>query len=52
MALHKEDKPAAFLGLIGGVVLLLGMVYGMVLLTNAKFADHAAPAAEAGHTGH
>lgn len=44
------DKAAAFKGLIVTAVLLLVMAYSIVLLTNRKFAGHAAegaaPAAE------
>jgi hypothetical protein len=52
MSLHKGDKSAAFVGLIGGAITILLLVYGMVLLTNASFEGHegAAPAAE--HDGH
>lgn len=44
------DKRAAFLGLIGGVVVIFALMYGMVLWTNAQFAGHEGgerPAAEA-----
>jgi hypothetical protein len=44
------DKAAAFKGLIVTTVLLVIMAYGIVLLTNRKFAGHgaesAAPAAQ------
>jgi hypothetical protein len=47
------DKQAAFVGLIGGLVLIGALVYGMVLWTNAQFAGHAAsgerPAATSTH---
>ena len=54
MALHKEDKKAAFTGLIAGAILVLVMVVGIVKWTNGKFAGHAAeggeaPAAQSGH---
>lgn len=44
---HKADARAAFLGLIIGAIVLLGIVYGIVRLTNAKFdRGHAAPSAQ------
>ena len=50
MALYKEDKPSAFIGLIAGAIALLILVFGMVQITNAKFEGHqASPGAEAGH---
>jgi hypothetical protein len=51
MSLCKGDKSAAFVGLIGGAITILLLVYGMVLLTNASFEGHeaAAPAAEHGN---
>jgi hypothetical protein len=42
----SSDKAAAFKGLVVTTVLLAVMAYGIVLLTNRKFADHA-PAAGA-----
>ena len=48
MSLHKEDKAAAFTGLIGGAVLVFVMCYAMVLWTASRFEGHApagAPAA-------
>jgi hypothetical protein len=43
---HKGDARAAFMGLIFGAIVLLGLMYGIVRLTNAKYAGHgAAPAA-------
>ena len=50
MATHSHhapgsDKAPAFIGLIGGVIVLGAFMYGIVLWTNAKFAGHAAPAA-------
>jgi hypothetical protein len=44
---HKADARAAFLGLILGAIALLGIMYTIVRLTNAKYAGHgeAAPAA-------
>ena len=47
---HGSDKGAAFVGLFGGVILLLAVVYGIVQWTNAKYAGHEGgeqPAAEA-----
>jgi hypothetical protein len=48
---HGSDKGAAFVGLFGGAILLLAVVYGIVQWTNAKYAGHAEggerPAAEA-----
>lgn len=44
MALFKEDKPAAFVGLVGGALLVLVMVLGVVRWTNAKFEGHGAAA--------
>jgi len=50
---HGSDKGAAFVGLFGGLILLLGIVYGIVQWTNAKYAGHgeggAAAAAETKH---
>ena len=42
---HRADARAAFMGLIFGAIALLIIVYGIVQLTNRKFAGHAAPAA-------
>ena len=46
---HKADAKAAFMGLIGGAIVLLIVMYTIVQLTNKKFAGHAeaAPAAAA-----
>ena len=50
MALYREDKSAGFIGLIGGGLLVLALLYGIVQWTNAKFAGHGArPAAGATH---
>ena len=50
MALYKEDKKAAYMGLIAGAIALLIVVYGMVQITNRKFASHqSAPGVETGH---
>ncbi|HEU4996266.1 MAG TPA: hypothetical protein VFT29_15725 [Gemmatimonadaceae bacterium] len=38
---HKADARAAFLGLILGAIVLLGIMYTIVRLTNAKYAGHA-----------
>jgi hypothetical protein len=43
---HKADARAAFMGLVIGAIALLGIVYSIVHLTNAKYANHSAPAAE------
>ena len=48
MALYREDKPAAFVGLIGGALLVLAMCYAIVQWTNAKFEGHKAGAPAAG----
>lgn len=37
---HKADARAAFLGLILGAIVLLGAMYTIVRLTNAKYAGH------------
>jgi hypothetical protein len=42
---HKGDARAAFLGLILGVIVLFGLMYTIVRLTNAKYSSHAEPAA-------
>ena len=42
---HKSDARAAFMGLIIGALVLLGMVYTIVRLTNAKYASHSEAAA-------
>ncbi|HEU4628534.1 MAG TPA: hypothetical protein VFS08_02280 [Gemmatimonadaceae bacterium] len=51
MSLYKEDKPAAFTGLIAGAVLVLAMVLVIVHFTNLKFAGHegSEPAAQTTH---
>jgi hypothetical protein len=38
---HKADARAAFLGLLLGALVLLGIIYTIVRLTNAKYANHA-----------
>jgi len=43
---HATDTKAAFLGLIVGAIVLLGIVYGIVRMTNAKY-SHERPAAAA-----
>jgi len=45
---HKADARAAFMGLILGAIVLLGVMYTIVRLTNAKYAGHA-PATSAQH---
>jgi hypothetical protein len=49
MALYKEDKRAAFVGLVVTTLALVAVAWGIVLATNAKFAGHekAAPGAPA-----
>jgi hypothetical protein len=43
---RKADARAAFLGLILGAIVLLGIIYTIVRLTNASYAGHSeAPAA-------
>ena len=43
---HKADARAAFMGLILGAIVLLGILYTIVRLTNASYAGHSeAPAA-------
>jgi len=37
---HKADARAAFLGLILGAIVLLGVLYTIVRLTNARYASH------------
>ena len=49
-----SDKVPAFLGLIGGAIVLGALMYGIVLWANAQFAGHGAasttaPAAQTGH---
>ena len=45
---HPEDRGAAFTGLIVGVVALCILCFGIVKLTNARFASHEKPTADAG----
>jgi hypothetical protein len=47
---YKADARAAYMGFIGGVIVLLVICYAIVLLTNKKFEGHAAPAASAAPT--
>jgi len=42
---HKGDARAAFMGLIFGVIVLFGIMYTIVRLTNAKYAGHSEAAA-------
>jgi hypothetical protein len=42
---HKADARAAFMGLIIGAIVLLGIMYAIVRLTNAKYAGHSPAAA-------
>jgi hypothetical protein len=44
---HPEDRRAAFTGLIIGVVALIVLVVSIVKVTNARFASHEKPAADA-----
>jgi hypothetical protein len=37
---HKADARAAFLGLILGAIVLLGVLYTIVRLTNASYSSH------------
>jgi hypothetical protein len=43
---HESDAKAAFLGLLLGAIVLFGIVFSIVRLTNARYA-HEKPAAEA-----
>ena len=45
MATHPHhapgsDKAPAFIGLIGGIVVLGALLYGIVVWTNGKYAGH------------
>ena len=40
---HETDTKAAFFGLILGAIVLFGIVYGIVRMTNAKY-EHEKPA--------
>jgi hypothetical protein len=42
---YKADARAAILGFILGAIALLGLVYTIVRLTNAKYANHSEAAA-------
>jgi len=42
---YKADARAAYMGFIGGAIVLLVICYAIVLLTNKKFEGHAATAA-------
>ncbi len=46
---HKADARAAFTGLIVGAILIFGLVFTIVKLTNAKFDRAHPPAAGATH---
>ena len=48
MSLYPQDKPAAFMGLVGGVVMIAALCFALVQWTNAQFASHHAEAAPAG----
>ena len=43
---ETSDTGAAFMGLIGGALLIGAILYGIVLLTNKKFNDEKAEAGE------
>lgn len=45
---HGSDMKAAFLGLVLGAIVLFGIIYTIVQLTNAKYA-HEKPAAASTH---
>ncbi len=50
-----SDKGAAFIGLIGGAVLIAAVLYGITMWTNSLFegkSHGAAPGAAATKTGH
>ena len=38
--LKEGDKAPAFIGLIGGAIVLTAFMYGIVVWTNAKYAGH------------
>jgi len=42
---YKADARAAFLGLLLGAIVLLGLLYTIVRLTNARYASHSEAAA-------
>lgn len=42
----SQDKGPAFVGLIGGVILIGAFMYAMVVWTNGRFAGHAAGGAK------
>jgi hypothetical protein len=42
MSLYKEDKPAAFVGLVVTAALLFAMAFTIVKLTASSFSGHAA----------
>lgn len=53
MSLYPQDKPAAFMGLVGGFVLVLAMVLVIIAWTNSRFEGHGpAAAAPAGQSAH
>ncbi len=39
-AQQGSDKGAAFMGLIGGAILIGAILYGIVIWTNGQFAGH------------
>ena len=52
MPIYEGDKKAAYMGLIGGALLLLALVYGMVQITSASFEGHGPAPAGAAQPGH
>ena len=42
---HRADARAAFMGLIFGAIVLFGIMYTIVHLTNRKYAGHSEAAA-------
>ena len=47
---HAPDKRAGFIGLIGGIIVLTLVMYGIVLWTNTRFAGHKAGTPAAAHS--
>ncbi len=41
MSLHRDDMRAGFMALLVGMVALAAIVFGVVQLTNMKYADQA-----------
>ncbi len=40
----RTDLMAGYLGLIGGAIFIFSILYGIVALTNAKYANHSGEA--------